>query len=246
MRNSPLFQFKHGDHICVFYRRQQDLLEILTPYIAQGILKGERCFCAQKPEVLKQLVYDLRFLGIDTDREIARGALDLHTEDETYFPKKRFEPAAMMEMLTRSIAESFERGFTAFRTAGEMSWAVRGRNECDQILEYEAMVQKCFPGKRAIGMCQYPMGEFPPDVLECVLQAHHMHLAEANSHSLHSSLHVRYGDCVAEVVADKVVIDPRFYYVVQQQRPREIVGWGVAPTFEGATTLAADLARASV
>lgn len=242
---APLFQFRHGDHLCVFYRSEEDLLEVLTPYIAEGLLKGERCFCAQKAEVLKRLSYDLRFLGIDPDNEIKRGALELHTEEDTYLPNKRFEPQVMMDMLTRSIRESSERGFTAFRTAGEMSWAVRGRNECDNIVDYEAMVDQCYPGKPAIGLCQYAMGEFSPDLLNAVLQTHRLHLAESKTHCMHSSLHVRFGSYSAEVVADKFVVDPRFYYVVQQQHPRKIVGWGVAPTFDRATTEAEHLAAAT-
>jgi hypothetical protein len=242
-RHSPLFQFKHGDHTCVFYRSEDVLFELLTPYIAEGILKGERCFCAQKPEFIKRLVYDLSFLGIDTEREIRRGALELHTEDEAYFPNKRFEPAVMLEMLTRSIGDAVEKGFQGLRTAGEMSWAVRGRNECDRVIGYEKMVEECFPGKAVIGICQYAMNEFPPDVLNSVLESHRQHLAETTAESIHSSLHVRYGCCSAEVVADRFVLDPRYYYVVQQQRQREIVGWGVAPTFASATARAEQLAR---
>jgi len=52
--------------------------------------------------------------------------------------------------------------------------------------------------------------------------------------SLHSSLHVRYGSHGAEIVVDKFVVDPRYYYVVQPIRQREIVGWGVAPDFDSA------------
>jgi hypothetical protein len=244
-RHSPLFQFRHGDHLCVFYRSEDALLEVLTPYVAEGILKGETCFCAQKPEIQKRLVYDLRFLGIDTDEEIKRGALELHTEADTYFPNKRFEPPVMMEMLTRSIAESLDKGFTAFRSAGEMSWAVRGRNECDQIIEYEQMVDRCYPGKAAIGLCQYAVDEFPSDVLDSVLENHRLHLAQAHSSSLHSSLHVRHGGYVAELVADRFVVDPRFYYVVQQYRPRDIVGWGIASSFETAAAQAEHLANQS-
>jgi hypothetical protein len=79
-------------------------MEVLTPYIAVGILRGT-CLCAQKPEALKRLVYDLRFVGIDTDREIRREALELRTEDEAYFINKRFEPHVMVEMLRRKIEE---------------------------------------------------------------------------------------------------------------------------------------------
>jgi len=240
-RQAPLFQFKHGNHTCVFYRSQDALMEVLTPYIADGLLRNERCFCAQKPEVLKRLVYDLQFLGMSPDREIKRGALELHTEDEAYFPNKRFEPLAMIEMLTRSIDESLQRGFVAFRSAGELGWAARGRDTCDQLIEYEKMVEKCFPTRPAVGLCQYALSDFPPETLDSVLECHKLHLPDTGRRSLHSSLQVRYGSHGAEIVVDKFVIDPRYYYVVQQIGQREIVGWGIAPDFDTATKSARQL-----
>ncbi len=244
-RHSPLFQFGYGDHLCVFYRSSDSLFEVLTPYIAEGILKGEKCFCAQKPESLKRLIYDLRFLGIDTDREMKRGALELHTEDETYLPESRFEPEALVEMLAGAIDDASQKGFSGMRTAGEMSWAVRGRNACDQVLVYEKMIDECFPGKAVIGLCQYSMNDFPPDILEAVLESHRLHLCDTNSNCLHSSLHVRNGTYNAEVVVDKLMLDPRFYYVVEQSRSREVLGWGVAPSFDSAAAQAEQLARES-
>jgi len=243
LRNSPLFQFRHGDHTCLFYRSEDALMEVLTPYIAEGILRGERCFCAQKPEVLKRLVYDLRFIGIDTDREIRRGALELRTEDEAYFINKRFEPHVMVEMLRRKIEEARDQGFTGLRTAGELGWAMRGRNECDEILEYEKLVEKSFSGKPAIALCQYAVDEFRPDVLDSVLESHRLHLDESKRNSFHSSIHVRLGKYGAEIVADKLTLDPRYYYVVQQIRPREVVGWGIASDFDTATAGAEQLVK---
>src|SRR5258708_2654462 len=95
-QQTPMFQFKHGDHACIFYRSDDSLMEILVPYVAEGLNKGERCFGAQKPHILKRLFYDLRYLGIDVDREIKRGALEFHTEQDVYFPRGIFEPAVMM------------------------------------------------------------------------------------------------------------------------------------------------------
>lgn len=238
---APLFQFKHGDHTCVFYRSQDALMEVLTPYVADGLLRNERVFCAQRPEVLKRLVYDLQFLGMDTDREIKRGALELHTEDEAYFPNRQFEPLAMMEMLMQSIDESLKRGFVAFRSAGELGWAARGRSSCDQVIEYEKMVEKCFPDKPAIGLCQYALKDFLPETLDSVLECHKLHIPETREKSLHSSLHVRYGSHGAEIVVDKLVVKPRYYYVVEKIRQRDIVGWGVASDFDSATERAGQL-----
>lgn len=242
MGKSPLFHFKRGNHACVFYRSEEALLETLTPYVAEGLRLGERCFCAQKPAVIKRLLFDLRFIGIDTEREIRRGALELHTENEVYFPNKRFEPKVLMQLLMDSVDESVKRGYSGFRTAGELSWAVEGRQQCDQVIAYERLVEDAFPGRAAIGICQYDMRKFSPDILESVLACHRMHVFGAQPGSHHSSMGLGIGECTAEIVADKFVLSPGYYYVVQQRYPREIVGWGIAPDFETATGRAEQLA----
>jgi hypothetical protein len=240
-RHSSVFQFKNGDHTCLFYRTANDLMRVLIPFIADGLRRNERCFCAQKPEILKQLVYDLRYLGINAEQEIRRGALELRSEDETYFPNRRFEPQVMMDMLIRSMREAKEKGFLSFRSAGELSWAVEGRNECDLVIGYEKLVNEYYPGKPAIGLCQYCIDKFPPEVLKCVVNAHRMHLVEPSG-SAYSSLSLRNGHWAAELVADKTAHNPRYYYVVHGQQPQEVLGWGVAPNFESANASIIQLA----
>src|ERR1700685_1027862 len=102
-RNNSLFRFQHGDHACVFYSDVNSLLEVLTPYIAEGLRNNERCFLAQKTDTLRALANDLRFLGVDVDREMKRGALELHTTNEVYFNNMRFDPERLMVLLERSI-----------------------------------------------------------------------------------------------------------------------------------------------
>ncbi len=234
LRHSSLFQFRHGDHTCVFYRDEELLREVLVPYIADGLRNGERCFCAQKPYVGRQLLYDLNFLGIDTESAIRRGALEIHTEDEVYFPQKHFSPNDMMEMLAESIDDASAKGFTGFRSAGELSWAVEGRNDCDKVVGYEKMVDEYFPGKRAIGLCQYNMDAFTPEMLQAVMESHRLHVSEKKPNCMHAGISIRRGAYSAEIVADKLMVDPNYYYVVQQNRPQQILGWGVAGTFDKA------------
>src|ERR1700733_3649675 len=38
-------QFSHGDHVCHFYQSNESLLTMLSPFVADGLKKGERCFC---------------------------------------------------------------------------------------------------------------------------------------------------------------------------------------------------------
>jgi hypothetical protein len=231
LRNSPLFQFTHGDHICVFYRSQEYLQSVLVPYVSEGLRKGERCFCAQKIEVITMLVHGLQFLGFDTDRAQATGALELHTVDEVYFPSGTFEPDRLMALLMRSIDQSVKKGFSGFRSAGELSWACKDVRTCDQLAGYEAMVNQNFPGKPATGMCQYSMDDFNPVILERVLAHHRLHMEDRAHYSVHASVDVNYADYAAEIVAERLMVDPKFYYVVRKHRPAGVVAWGTATSF---------------
>jgi hypothetical protein len=235
-RESPLFQFRNGDHTCVFYRSESQLMEVISPFIANGLRRGNRCLCVQKPEVLKTLVFDLRFLGIDTDAEIKRGALDLHVESEIYYPQGKFEPEALMDMLVRSIAKAKADGFTAFRSAGELSWAVEGHFDCDKVVGYEKMVDEYYPGQPAIGLCQYDMNKFPADVLKNVIRSHKLQIADTATDSHHASIHIRRRGVEVEIVANKGAVSSEYHYVVKQSLdPFEIIGWGVERDFDAAT-----------
>jgi hypothetical protein len=236
MLHAPIFQFNHEDHICVFYRSEEALLSVLTPYVAEGLRKQEKCFLVQKKRIFHKLLYGLQFIGVDTDAEIARGAIEFHSESDAYLPNGKFEPADMMNMLTMAIADAVRQGFTGFRSAGELSWAVEGRNACDQLLGYEEMVKAAYPGKPATGMCQYPIDSFPADVLAAVIESHKLSVVDQGKHSLFASIGINYLSYSAEIVADKYVLRPTYSYVVERRYPSEILGWGVAPDFESAKT----------
>jgi hypothetical protein len=243
LRHSSLFQFQRGDHVCVFYRTEEALSEVLIPFIADGLRRNERCFCAQRSHIARRLLFDLRFLGIDTEAALRRGALEIHTEDEVFLPNHRFEPRAMIDMLMRSVDDAVHHGFTGFRTAGELSWAARGLDNCDQLIDYEKMVDECFPGKPATGLCQYDMSAFAPDVLERVLAAHRLHISDCSGSSMHCRVAIRDGKYCTEIVADKLVINPSYYYVVQRRQPPEVIGWGIAPSFASAAEKTEELVR---
>lgn len=238
-----LFQFRHGDHLCVFYRSEEALMEVLSPFIAEGLRKGERCFCVQRPEIFQRLEYDLRFIGVDVDSVRKIGALEFHSADDVYLPGARFEPAIMVDMLLRSIEGSLKRGFSGFRSAGDLSWAVEGRNECSQLLGYEALVEECFPGKPATGMCQYPIKSFPPEILKSILGLHRQRIVEPGHTCSHASLSISANHCITEIIADKFIVNPKYYYVVEQWGRGDVLGWGTAPDFNAASLQAENLVR---
>src|SRR5262249_13005639 len=143
--------------------------------------------------------------------------------------------------LTASIAESVRLGFTGFRRAGERSWAAGSADHCKQVTGYEKMVEQCYPGKKAVGLCQYRMDAFPADVLQALLESHKLHVIEPPRASRYASLDICHHSHITEIVAPKSRGDANYYYVVQDTYPRNILGWGVARDFDSANAQAARL-----
>lgn len=231
---APLVRFKQGDHVCVFYEDEPSLSEFLVSYFVEGLRNGKRCFCAQTPAMAARIRKELRSHSEKTGEGIPPGALELHTTDEVYFSCERFDPAALTELLKSSISDAVEKGFTGIRMAGEMEFAAQGRCECDQVLEYERLVEEAFPGRPVIGVCQYRVSSFSPGMLESVLSAHRKSLARTMSTSNHSSLAIRRGRYVIDVVADRTNPSSQFYYVAQERGKKDILGGGSEQSFDAA------------
>ncbi len=230
--SAPLLRFKQGDHVCVFYEDESELLQFLVSYFLEGLHNGERCFCAQTPAMAANIEAALRSHCDATGEVLKPGALELHTTDEVYFSDSTFDPVTLMSLLKSSIADAVRQGFTGIRMAGEMEFAARGACECDQLFEYEKLVEEAFPGRPVIGVCQYRARSFPPAILQSILAFHKKSLTNTMRTSNHSSLAIRNGRYVIDVVADRLNPSSQFYYVAQEHGKRDILGWGVEPSFD--------------
>lgn len=236
---SSLVQFKRGDHICIFYRDEPSLVETLVHFLAAGRRRHERCFCVQKPNIIPLVVEGLEALGMNTSLERQLGTLDFHAADEFYFSRGRFEPRALIDALEKSVRDALTLGFTGMRTAGELSWALDGCHGdqhalCDQIVGYEQLVERSFPGKPVIGMCQYAANLFPSDVLRRVLDAHRIAIEETMVSVNHSTLTLRAGNFLADIVTDRIQPGSAFHYVVQRRAGNDVLSWGQEPTIDAA------------
>jgi hypothetical protein len=188
---------------------------------------------------MEQLKARLACMGINLKNELRRGSLEIHTEDEVYFSSGAFNPKEMMRLLHNAVRDAKASGFTGLRTAGEMSWAARGRCDCDQLLTYEALVNQGFASKPVVGLCQYDMRSFSAEVLARVLEQHSCSFCETSSR--HSTFTIRASGYMADVVADRNDPQSRFYYVAQAFNSADVLGWGTEESFDTAVVSAESL-----
>jgi hypothetical protein len=234
-RNPYVSYFKQGDHICLFYRDTEEQLATLVPYVRVGLARRERCFCVQEADTSERLLNALQDTGIDTTAQIRSRALVLLALEEVYFADEQFDPDAMATLLASAIEESVRMGFSGFRAAGEMQWCLTGRKGCERLVEYEAMMERFYPGRPAVGLCQYHAARFTPAKLREVLKVHRMALLASDDSAHHSAMRLR-----SDAMFGDVVFDPRrtstFHYVLQHDNSSEIIAVGQEESFDAAVT----------
>jgi hypothetical protein len=241
----PLFRFKRGGHVCVFYHDETTLLEFLVSYVREGLREGEKCYLVQSPSIVRRLPSALGRAGVCFKEEVEQNAIELYCTDDVYLKSGRFDVHAMMWQLEESISGAVANGFQGLRTAGDLGWAAAINLSHETLTLYERLVQETFPHRQAIGVCQYPIHMFPKELLEKVLETHQASLQQPQVDSCHSCLSIRDRAFTLDVVADRQEPQNTVYYVVQKLGSTDIVGFGAEATVENAIRMGKQLIQAS-
>jgi two-component system, chemotaxis family, sensor kinase Cph1 len=164
--------FECGDHICLIYSNIRELAATASDFLADGLTKGERCwYVASGPEE-HAVRAALRRASIDVEAHTARGALRLIPASEAYLVHGQFDPEATMRVFNDAIEKSLADGFTGFRAAAEMSWALEPNGGLDRLITYEALLRTLFANCRVAGLCLYNRRDMPLAVIDGALSTH--------------------------------------------------------------------------
>ncbi len=163
---------KPGEHLCFIYKTEKEHRALLTPFMRQGLERGEKVLYIldthTREKVLKYLLDD----GVVVEPYLESGQLVITTADEVYIKERIFDPDAMIELLREETERSLKEGYKALRITGEMTWVLKGPRGSERLIEYEAKVNKFLPGSKCLAICQYDKRKFKPKILSDVLATH--------------------------------------------------------------------------
>jgi CheY-like chemotaxis protein len=222
--------FRQRDHVCFAYVNKVEQMQAVVPWIQQGLRRGEKCRYIADHNSASEIQHELRAAGINVERETDRGALVFATKRETYLLGERFEPLEMVSLLQQDVDDSGKSGFSGFRIAGEMTWALGSETGCDRLVEYESGLNDFFHKNRALGLCQYPLARFSPSRMADVTRVHHLAVSKATNGSGRWNLRIRRDDFFADLFEDRD--REHFQYCVQRDGSREIVELGADNTLK--------------
>lgn len=164
-----------GDHICAFYRGPEQRDEVLVPFLREGLLAGDKVICVMDDPNTGR-VRDPLSADLDVELSMRTGQLDLLGSDEAYLRGGYFAADEMMEFWERGVGGAVEQaGFGFVRAVGEMTWAVRDLPGVEQLVTYEARLNRFIPRYPMVTLCLYDLERFTDgQVLMGLLRTHPM------------------------------------------------------------------------
>ncbi len=161
-----------GDHLCCLYETEEEHRAVLTPFVRQGLERGERVLYIVDARTAETVLGYLRDEGLDAESYVSSGQMAILTADDAYLKDGVFDPDGMIDLLRTETERALAEGYSALRVTGEMTWALRGLPGSERLMEYENRLNEFFPGNQCLAICQYDRRRFDAAVLLGVLSAH--------------------------------------------------------------------------
>jgi hypothetical protein len=167
---SDLKHLQHGDHLCLLYRSVEEQKNILSPFIKEGLSRGEFCLYITDDHMDPELANLLASDGIDLLRLRQEGSVQLLSRYQTFLRYARFEPSLMIEFFERLLDQTLAKQFSGARVIIDMSWALT--IGCDQLITFEALLNDHMMPWKMTTLCQYHLDRFASRILQDVLRTH--------------------------------------------------------------------------
>ena len=166
-------EYRQGEHICSLYETEEEQLAVAADYLADGLRTGERVlYVAESEEALGRFRAALKAVGIDAAARARRSALVESTHAEAHLANGSFDSERMLDLLNKALEDALNDGFTGLRTCGDMSWLLLEPPGAEQVVEYEAHLNRFFHGVHGSGMCQYDRGRLAERLIDHALATH--------------------------------------------------------------------------
>ncbi|MBV9079842.1 MAG: MEDS domain-containing protein [Elusimicrobia bacterium] len=159
-------------HVCGFFRGPDEQYRILLPFIKDGIDRGEKAVHVVKRSGHVNHLERLRSFGIDVDKALSSGQLEVLDWESTYLSGGRFEISKMPDVIRKLISKSRAEGYPRLRYVGNMEWSLEKSPGVEDVIEYESRLHPILLEYPDPVICCYDVGQYPADSIVEILRVH--------------------------------------------------------------------------
>jgi signal transduction histidine kinase len=169
-----------SSHFSLFYEKTADLVEVVVPFLAKGLLSGELClWIPPNPDAEVQVLDGLRKLIPDLDERSASGQFKVGSTEQFFRGTGQFVVDEVIGRW-RELYAYFEEHpeFSGMRATGDLGWAEQ--QDQQNVQEYEMRLHEFMEGRQLLVLCTYPIGQALAMYVLALAEAHHFVLARRN------------------------------------------------------------------
>ena len=161
-----------GSHLLFLYASEEEHRQWLTPFLVEGLERGERVQYLHGQHSPETICDYLRAAGADPEAAVTQGQLVMTDAKRLLCPRGRFEPGGFLELLALETDRAVEQDYTALRVTCEMGCLIERPANAVKLMEFECKCNSLLGDSLFIGMCQYDRRRFTPAQLLEALAAH--------------------------------------------------------------------------
>lgn len=168
-----------GTHFCLFHQTQEELLEVLVPFLAQGLQNNELCvWIASGPSEVDQAKQLLGLVVKNLDEYIRRGQIEILDYSRWYRSTDQLQVDDLMQRWAEKLRLALASGYQGLRATGSTHWLEK--QDWPFFLTYEAAVSDTIGQCRVIAMCNYDLARCGPFEIIDLASKHQFTLIKQN------------------------------------------------------------------
>ena len=161
-----------GDHLCCLYNTDEELRKVVVPFLKSGVEKHNKIIYLTDTYSSEQIRNNLSAEGVAINSYINTGQFRFLTAEVSYLQDETFNPDSMITLLKDETARAVAEGYSALQVTGVTSWIIHNSISPQKLIEYETKLNDFFSESPCIGICQYDLRVFPPDIILNLLRTH--------------------------------------------------------------------------
>ena len=172
-----LYGVLSGKHICLFYYKMKDLIDLEVPYFKEGLKNNELCvWIVPKTLGVKRAKSILSKKIKDFNEYIKKGQIEIMDYKTVYLKSGEFNAKRVLTGWAKKERQALKQSFSGLRVSGDASWLKQ--KDWAELVNYEVKAEKLIPKLKMTALCTYPVSSV--DVSDVVVLAANHRFAFCN------------------------------------------------------------------
>lgn len=168
-----------GSHIAQIYEGENEVSELATPYILNGLQQNERCVWILSELSISKAKDALMSLSSNGKKYLENGQLEIVYYKEWYLLDGHFDKNVSMKSAFDRYNDALNKGYSGLRIAGNPCWVKT--DDWDAFIDFESEIDNIITDKKMLAMCSYNQHQCSKERISDIINTHEYILVKENN-----------------------------------------------------------------